>query len=82
MEIIATNLALASQPETRTQVDSSGSPDPICGAISGPVTVTVHGYGDEMLLPLVTLASVPPSGTALEAHARACLAALDLLAGE
>lgn len=72
-----------SLPKARTSIECPGSPDPIYGAISGPVTVTAHGYGDQMLLlPLVTLASVPASGATLEAHARACLAELDLLAGE
>jgi len=50
------------------------------GATSGPVTVTVHGGGDDMVLPLVTLGSVPASGAALEAHFRACLVELNLLA--
>lgn len=50
------------------------------GAESGPVTVTVHGGGDEIVMPLITLTSVPASGAALEAHVRACLAELDLLA--
>ena len=33
-----------------------------------------------MVLPLITLGSVPASGAAFEAHTRACLAELDLLA--
>ncbi len=33
-----------------------------------------------MVLPLVTLGSVPASGAALEAHFRACLVELNLLA--
>jgi len=63
---------------TSTEDRSTGC----CGAVSGAVTVTAHGYGDDVVLPLVTLAAVPTSGAALEAHARACLAALDLLASE
>lgn len=33
-----------------------------------------------MVLPLITLGSVPVSGAAFEAHVRACLAELNLLA--
>jgi hypothetical protein len=55
----------------------------ICyGAVSGSVTITAHGCGDDTVLPLITLGSVPVSGAALEAHARACLAELDLLAAD
>lgn len=35
-----------------------------------------------MVLPLVTLGSVPASGAALEAHVRACLVELNLLAND
>lgn len=58
------------------------SPAGCYGAASGPVTVTVHGSGDDFVVPLVTLGSVPASGAALEAHVRACLAELDLLAAD
>jgi hypothetical protein len=50
------------------------------GAVSGPVTITAHGGGDDPVLPLITLGSVPVSGADLEAHVRACLAELNLLA--
>jgi hypothetical protein len=33
-----------------------------------------------MVMPLITLQSVPASGATLEAHVRACLAELNLLA--
>ncbi|OHU46069.1 hypothetical protein BKG82_28080 [Mycobacteroides chelonae] len=56
------------------------SSDGCYGARSGPVTITVHGGGDDMVLPLITLGSVPVSGAAFEAHTRACLAELNLLA--
>lgn len=52
------------------------------GAASGPVTVTAHGSGNDMVLPLVTLSSVPASGAALEAHTRACLTELGLLVND
>jgi hypothetical protein len=55
---------------------------PCYGAVSGPVTITVHGGGGDTVLPLIALGSVPFSGAALEAHARACLAELDLLADD
>ncbi|MEE3755315.1 hypothetical protein [Mycobacterium intracellulare] len=48
--------------------------------MSGPVTVTAHANGNDMVLPLITLSSTPTSGSALESHARACLTELDLLA--
>jgi hypothetical protein len=56
---------------------------PVCyGAVSGPVTITAHGGGDDTVLPLITLGYIPASGAALAAHARACLAELDLLADD
>ncbi|BCI84571.1 hypothetical protein MTY66_61960 (plasmid) [Mycolicibacterium sp. TY66] len=52
------------------------------GAASGPVTITAHGSGSDLVLPLITLSAVPSSGEALEAHARACLSELNLLADD
>lgn len=75
-----TTLVRVSSPEVQSPTNKA--PDQIYGAASGPVTVTAHGTGNDMVLPLITLGSVPASGAALEAHARACLVELNLLADD
>ncbi|WP_131823217.1 hypothetical protein [Mycobacteroides chelonae] len=75
-----TTLVRVSSPEVQSPTNKT--PDQIFGAASGPVTVTAHGSGNDVILPLITLNSVPTSAAALESHARACLAELDLLADD